>query len=147
MIATWDAKGFEGFKNFFFMYAQATSPEKTLLDGLDGFQARLPATGFAVGEWSNADSAVAPFLLRAELLLKNDLGAYPAGEGKKIYEALQGAQFARLRQYLKDVKEHPSIQATWDEVSRSQHAERLAMLIKYAVEGSPIRNLEPEPDV
>ncbi|KAL1941828.1 hypothetical protein VTO73DRAFT_6828 [Trametes versicolor] len=115
VIATWEAKGFEGFKDFFFMYAQATSPEKTLLDGLDAFQARLPATGFAVGEWSNADSAVAPFLLRAELLLKNDLGTYPVGEGKKLYEVLQGPRFARLRKYLEDVKEHPTIKTTWDE--------------------------------
>lgn len=127
-INTWETKCFEGFKSFFFMYAQSENAEKTLLDGIAAFQARLPATGFVVGEWSNADSAVAPFLLRIELLLKNDLGTYPAGEGVKVYQTLQGPKFARLGKYLQDVKEHPSVKATWDEVSDLRREEIVAKL-------------------
>ncbi|KAH9849004.1 thioredoxin-like protein [Lenzites betulinus] len=115
---TWDTKGFEGFRDFFFMYAKSEGAEKTLLDGLEAVQARLPPTGFAVGEWSNADAAVGPFVVRGFMLLKNDLGTYPAGKGIKLYEELQGPKFARLRKYAEDVQERPSFKATWDEAAQ-----------------------------
>ncbi|KAI0824921.1 thioredoxin-like protein [Trametes gibbosa] len=114
----WETKGTDGFRAFFFRYAQSEGAEKTLLEGLEAVQARLPATGFAVGGWSNADAAVAPFLVRVEMLLKNDLGVFPVGEGLKVYKELQDTKFARLRKYLEDVKEYPTFKATWDEAAQ-----------------------------
>ncbi|KAI0634697.1 thioredoxin-like protein [Trametes polyzona] len=114
-INTFETKVFEGFKDFFFMHKQSKDADKTFIDGLEALQARLPAAGFAVGEWSNADSAVIPFLLRVEVLLKNDLGTYPKGEGLKLYEVFKSEKFARLRKYIEDSKAYPGVKATWDE--------------------------------
>ncbi|EKM49075.1 uncharacterized protein PHACADRAFT_265855 [Phanerochaete carnosa HHB-10118-sp] len=111
-ITVVDGQPFEGFKGYFFMREPATK----LIDGLDALQKQLPATGFAVGEkWTIADIAIAPFLARIFLLLENDLGVYPAGDGKKTLEILRGEKFARLNKYYEDVKAQSSFKATWDE--------------------------------
>ena len=111
--ALFDGKVFEAFKNYFFM---ATATASDLLDALDFVQGRLPETGFAVGEFSIADVAAAPFLVRILLLLEHDIGRYPAGDGKKTFEALQRPRFARLSKYIADLKARPSFQASYDEV-------------------------------
>ena len=112
-ITAFDATVFEGFKGFFFMGA----PAATLIDGIDALQKLLPATGFAAGEkWSIADIAVAPIFARIVMLLGNDLGRYPVGEGKKTLEVLRGAKFDRFNKYLEDLKAQPSFKTTWDEV-------------------------------
>lgn len=111
--ALFDGKVFEAFKNYFFM---ATATASDLLDALDFVQGRLPETGFAVGEFSIADVAAAPFLVRILLLLEHDIGRYPAGDGKKTFEALQKPRFARLSKYIADLKARPSFQASYDEV-------------------------------
>ncbi|GBE89240.1 glutathione S-transferase C-terminal-like protein [Sparassis crispa] len=77
--------------------------------------ALLPETGFAVGEYSTADIAVTPFLARALTALKNDLGLYPAGEGKKLYDLFHTPRFERLQKYWRDVSSRPSFKATFDE--------------------------------
>lgn len=110
-----DAHVFEGFKAFFFM----REPASKLLDALDRFQQQLPARGFAVGDkWTLADMAAAPFLVRTYLLLEHDLGVYPAGEGPKTLALLRGERFARLNQYLADLRAQPSFKATWDEAAQ-----------------------------
>ena len=112
-ITAFDTTVFAGFKGFFFMGA----PAATLVDGIDALQKLLPATGFAAGEkWSIADIVAAPFLVRIVMLLNNDLGKYPVGEGKKTLEVLRGAKFNRFNKYLEDLKAQPSFKATWDEV-------------------------------
>ncbi len=112
-VALFDTKVHEAFKGFFFM----GTPASDLLDQLEAVQARLPETGFAVGEFSIADVAAAPFLARIMLLLENDIGKYPVGEGKKAFEALQKPKFARLMKYITDLKARPSFQASYDHVS------------------------------
>ncbi|KAI0666284.1 thioredoxin-like protein [Trametes maxima] len=97
----------------FFMYGDGA--EKTLYEAFETLQARLPATGFAVGEWSTADIAAGPYLTRIYMLLKNDIGKYPAGKGVEVYKTLQGPKFARLSKYIEDIKQYPSFKATWDE--------------------------------
>ncbi|KAI0366312.1 thioredoxin-like protein [Pilatotrama ljubarskyi] len=99
----------EGFKVFFF--AHSPEAEKTLLDSLEA----LPESGFAVGEWSIADIAAGPFLARIEMLLRHDLGSFPAGEGVRVHKVLQSERFARLGKYLDDVKAWPSFRDTWNE--------------------------------
>ncbi|KAA1480034.1 hypothetical protein DENSPDRAFT_855654, partial [Dentipellis sp. KUC8613] len=80
-----------------------------------------PSGGFAVGDFSFADAAVAPFLVRAELYLRNDIGKFNEGEGIRLYkQVFESAQFAWLQQYWKDIVARPSIKATFNEVSSLQ---------------------------
>ena len=48
----------------------------------------------------------------------NELGAYPEGEGKKVWEALSSGQgrLARFGKYLTDLLNRESFKATFDEV-------------------------------
>ena len=94
-------------------------PASVLLDALAVVQARLPPQGgFAVGpEFSLADVAIAPFLLRIIMVFEHELGKFPLGEGRKALEALKEPRFARLTEYLENIRARSSIQKTWDEVS------------------------------
>jgi glutathione S-transferase len=70
----------------------------------------LPAEGkgeYAIrDEFTLADAAIAPFIGRVDLTLKNDLGAYQEGEGTKIYETLQSnTKFSRFRRYAQHLKD------------------------------------------
>lgn len=89
-----------------------------LVQAFEALQALLPAKGFVIGEFSIADIAVAPFLARLELLLANDLGAWPAGrgEGPKIIGLLQQPKLARIWEYWKELQTRPSFVATFDKV-------------------------------
>jgi len=105
-------------------YAAASRGESpdNMLTGIEAIQALLPADGYAVGEWSIADAAVTPFLARAEVALKNDLGAFDEGAGKKTWETLEAdPKFERFRKYFTAVKNRKSFQETFDEVSWLTH--------------------------
>lgn len=80
-------------------------------------QSLLPAEGFAVGKFSAADIAIAPFLARARVSLVNEIGKYPEGDGKKVWEALTTGKFARLGKYAEDLFARESFSSTFDEVS------------------------------
>ena len=71
-----------------------------------------------VGEYSMADIAITPFLARARMSFKNDIGAWEEGEGPKIWETVASAsgRFARLAKYTDRVFARESFKATWDEV-------------------------------
>ncbi|KAH9926322.1 uncharacterized protein BXZ73DRAFT_90980 [Epithele typhae] len=58
-----------------------------------------PAAGFAAGAFSLADVAVAPFLLRGEVLMRYEIRKYPVGEGRRVLDALAEPRFARLAKY------------------------------------------------
>jgi len=88
-----------------------------LVKNIEDVQELLPAAGgFAVGsEYTIADAALAPFLGRLELLLKNDIGAFATGEGRKGHaQIFEGQKFARLQQYFKDITSRESWKATFD---------------------------------
>jgi glutathione S-transferase len=89
-----------------------------LIQALEQVQALLPPQGFAVGEFSLADIAIAPFLARLKVNLSNDLGGYPAGQGygPKTLEALHTPRLTRFQQYWKEVLAHPSVAGTFDQV-------------------------------
>ncbi|KAJ7867286.1 glutathione S-transferase [Mycena leptocephala] len=92
-------------------------PFEPLFEALEQLQALLPADKmYAVGdEYTAADIAIAPFLARMEVWLKNDLGAYKEGEGKKASEHLfSGDRFARLIKYFDALKARESFKATFD---------------------------------
>ncbi|KAL7283936.1 hypothetical protein ACG7TL_001208 [Trametes sanguinea] len=114
-IAATDAPLFDAFRAFFFQCSEGA--DQTLLKAFQTIQDRLPPTGFAIGEWSMADIATAPMLVRIRLLLKHDMGRYSAGEGRKLFEALQEPKFARLMKYIDDTEQWPSFRDTWDEAA------------------------------
>lgn len=89
------------------------------VQGIQAIQDLLPEQGFAVGEFSIADVAVAPFLARSLTVLENEIGAYEPGEGKKLLETLQQPRFARFQKYWADLQARPSFQATFDKVGHS----------------------------
>ena len=62
---------------------------EALLAQSDSLQRLLPETGFAVGEWSLADVALVPVLLRFEVMMANEIGKYAVGEGKRTLEILK----------------------------------------------------------
>ncbi|TFY53118.1 hypothetical protein EVG20_g10258 [Dentipellis fragilis] len=114
----------------FFAFSMRGEAPDALLKALKELQALLPpGGGFAVGpEFSIADAAFAPFLGRLELNLRHDLGLYPVGEGLKVHkQVFEGAEFARLQQYFKDIVARPSFKTTFDEAYLLEHAKaRLA---------------------
>ncbi|KAF9448150.1 hypothetical protein P691DRAFT_730207 [Macrolepiota fuliginosa MF-IS2] len=98
-------------------YGAATRGESldNVLAAIDVLQSLLPAEGYAVGEWSIADAAVTPFLARIDLALKNDLGAYDEGLGRKAWNTLHtDPKFERFRKYFADVRARKSFQETFD---------------------------------
>ena len=96
------------------------APVDDLYAALEYLQSLLPAeSGFAIGEFSAADIAIAPFLARMRISFQNDIGTFPEGEGPKIYAEITGAgsgKFARLAKYQEDLFARESFKATWDEV-------------------------------
>jgi glutathione S-transferase len=101
---------------FFDVHMRGKSPE-FIVSAIEVLQDLLPAEGYAVGEWSMADAAVVTFVARAEVGLKNDLGAYDEGTGTKAWDKLETSpKFERFRKWYADVKRRKSFQDTYDEV-------------------------------
>ena len=95
------------------------APVEDLYAALEYLQSLLPAeSGFAIGEFSAADIAIAPFLARMRITFLNDIGAFPEGEGKKVWATITSGRFARLAQYMDDLFARESFKATFDEVNR-----------------------------
>ncbi|TFK93672.1 hypothetical protein K466DRAFT_594193 [Polyporus arcularius HHB13444] len=90
-------------------------PADPILQAIETLQQALPPTGFAVGQFSIADIAVAPSFMRMMLFLKSELGAYSEEDGQKMREALASEKFVRFRRYIEDLHEWPSIKKNWDE--------------------------------
>lgn len=100
----------EQFRNVFFRGAPVTD---AFFQGFETLQSALPPTGFAAGEWSLAEAAVAPFLARVMLYLDAGFGWYSEADGESMRAALASARFARLQQYVQDVRTRPSFAKTW----------------------------------
>ncbi|KAI0703306.1 glutathione S-transferase C-terminal-like protein [Earliella scabrosa] len=101
-----------------FLQGKSTQGAEDLYAAVAHLEALLPPEGgFAVGPYSIADVAISPFLARTRVALLNDLGAYPEGEGAKVWAEISGAtgRFARFGQYVKDVLDRESFKATFDE--------------------------------
>ena len=98
-------------------FQQRGGSEDDVIKAFEVIQSLLSPTGFAVGEYSLADIAIAPFLARFDVSLRNELGNFPEGAGSAILETLRSPRFARLQKYFEDLKSRPSFQRTFDEVS------------------------------
>ncbi|KAM5541844.1 hypothetical protein V8D89_004573 [Ganoderma adspersum] len=103
------------FSPAYFALQMRGAPAADLYAALEYLQALLPAEGFAVGAYSMADIAITSFLARARLSLTNDIGAWEAGEGPKIWETITTGKFARLAKYIDDLFARESFKTTWDE--------------------------------
>jgi glutathione S-transferase len=81
-------------------------------------QELLSPSGFAVGDhFTIADAALAPFLGRWELLLRNDVGRFEEGTGPQVHAVLfQSERFSRLQEYLANVSSRQSFKNTFDPV-------------------------------
>ncbi|KAH9943548.1 hypothetical protein B0H21DRAFT_491323 [Amylocystis lapponica] len=86
-----------------------------LVNGVEQLQALLPATGFAVGEYSIADIAVTPFIARLNVVATNVAGAFAEEDAVKLAEVFNAPKFARFQQYWKDLRARPNFSATFDE--------------------------------
>ncbi|OJT03422.1 Vegetative incompatibility protein HET-E-1 [Trametes pubescens] len=89
-------------------------PIEGVLKALETLQAALPPDGgFAAGEWSIAEAAVAPFIARLFLFLHVGLGSYTEKQGQTLRDTMASPRFARLVQWVKDVHKRPSFKKTW----------------------------------
>ncbi|KAH6908863.1 hypothetical protein BKA70DRAFT_1279028 [Coprinopsis sp. MPI-PUGE-AT-0042] len=102
---------------FYTIAMRGTEDPSTWLAGIEVLQGLLPKEGgFAIGEYSIADAAITPFLVRANTVFSNDIGVYGEGLGKKLYDTLQNdPKYARYRQYFKDITERESLKTTYHE--------------------------------
>ncbi|KAJ6582522.1 glutathione S-transferase [Mycena vulgaris] len=103
-----------------------------LWDALEALQSLLPADKpFAVGnQFTAADIALAPFLARMEVALKNDIGVFKAGEGTQAAEYFfSGGRFARLVKYFDAIKARESFKTTFDaELIKENYVNRFGPL-------------------
>lgn len=81
-------------------------------------QELLQPSGFAVGDhFTIADAALAPFLGRWELELRNDVGKYAEGTGPRVHEVLfQSERFSRLQAYFANIASRQSFKNSFDPV-------------------------------
>jgi glutathione S-transferase len=112
--------------------AKATDPYVTFMfrgEAPDNFiaavatiQELLSPNGFAVGDqFTIADAAIAPFLGRWELLLRNDVGKYAEGTGPRVHEILfRSERFARLQKYFANISSRQSFKNSFDSVRVSR---------------------------
>lgn len=90
-----------------------------LLAALEYLQGLIPAGApYATGDsFTIADIGIVPFLVIANVCLKNDCGRWEKGEGPKAYEKAHSPKFDKLWKYLEGIKKRKTFQETFDEVS------------------------------
>jgi glutathione S-transferase len=95
----------------FFAYISGNGPASNYLEGVEAIQALLPADKpFALGaDFTAADIAIAPFILRAEVALS-------LRDNESVWKTLQESKYERFLKYYQNLKAHPSVSSTWDEV-------------------------------
>ncbi|KAI0703189.1 hypothetical protein C8Q76DRAFT_771546 [Earliella scabrosa] len=101
-----------------FGHISRNAPVEDLYNAIEYLQSLLPVDGgFVVGEYSLADISLTPFLARARVSLLNELGAFPEGEGKKIWETITSTtgKYARFAKYVEDALARESFKATFNE--------------------------------
>ncbi|CDO72828.1 hypothetical protein BN946_scf185002.g13 [Trametes cinnabarina] len=117
---------------------QGKGPVHDFYEAVEFLQGLLPEEGYAIGPYSLADIAITPFLGRARIALKSDLGGYPRGEGPRVLETLTSGngRFARIGKYFHDLLERESFKATFDEVSSLvMHTEVVPLLTVALAQG------------
>jgi glutathione S-transferase len=79
-------------------------------------QELLSSSGFAAGDhFTIADAALAPFVGRWELPLRNDFGNFEEGTGPQVHAVLfQSERFSRLQNFLANISSRQSFKNTFD---------------------------------
>ncbi|KAG9099415.1 hypothetical protein FS749_001335 [Ceratobasidium sp. UAMH 11750] len=104
---------------YFGFVSKGESPEP-LYAALLALQEQLErASPFLGGDKLNiADAAIAPFALRLNAQLREDVGAYAEGQGPKVHaEIFQNERFATFQKYFKTLSERQTVHDSFPEVS------------------------------
>jgi glutathione S-transferase len=104
---------------YFGVLHKGESPE-ALYSALLVLQEQLArAQPFLGGDKLNiADAAIAPFVLRLDSQLKNDIGAYAEGEGPKLHaEIFKNERFGTFQKYAQALLERQTVKDSFPEVS------------------------------
>ncbi|KAI0699162.1 thioredoxin-like protein [Cerioporus squamosus] len=117
-----DTKFLPAFAGFLFGLG---TPVEGLLAVMEGLQRMLPAEGFAVGEWSIADAAAMPLLMRLNRILELGSPTIKEGAAAQVIQALSSPRFARIQKYVADNTARPSMARTWDQAKFKSRIERL----------------------
>ncbi|KAI0777317.1 hypothetical protein BD413DRAFT_175854 [Trametes elegans] len=96
-------------------YFLRNAPVEDFYAAVEYIQSLLPAEGFAIGQYSIADIAIAPFLARTRLSLLNEIGKYPEGDGKKVWATITSGKYARFAKYQEDLFARDTFKETFDE--------------------------------
>ncbi|KAH9051929.1 glutathione S-transferase [Lactarius vividus] len=98
---------------FFF---RGESPDAFIAAAAEIQELLSPTAQFAVGDhFTIADAAIAPFLARWELQLRNDVGKFAEGTGPRVHKELfQSERFARLQKYLANISSRESFKSSFD---------------------------------
>jgi len=105
----------EAFVAFFY---RGEAPD-SFVAAITEIQELLSPSGFAVGNhFTIADAALAPFVGRWELNLRNDVGKYAEGTGPRIHELLlRSERFARLQKFYDNITSRQSYKTSFDSES------------------------------
>ncbi|RDX41653.1 hypothetical protein OH76DRAFT_1411869 [Lentinus brumalis] len=123
-----DAKFLPAFAGFIFGLG---TPVEGLLAAIEGLQRMLPAEGFAVGEWSIADAAAMPLLMRLNQVLELKPSMIKKDAAAQVVEALASPRFARIHKYIADNVARPSMAKTWDRAAiDAETTKRIERLMK-----------------
>jgi len=108
-------KVFPPFAAFFF---RGESPDAFIAAVAEIQDLLPPAVQFAVGDhFTIADAAIAPFLGRWEVHLRNDVGKFAEGTGPRVYEELfLSERFGRLQKYFANISSRESFKNSFDSV-------------------------------
>ncbi|TFK79322.1 hypothetical protein K466DRAFT_606231 [Polyporus arcularius HHB13444] len=126
----------EKFSKAFFKFVLFGGSMDEMLDAVVEMQALLPDTGFAVGAWSIADTAFAPFLVRLESLLRNNFCTFADGVAEKTLTELRAPTFARIWRYLEENVARESMAKTWDETDALAEINRRVVSIQSAAQNN-----------
>jgi glutathione S-transferase len=111
------------FSNKYAAHVVQGAPAADLIAGAEAIQALLPADKkFALGDdFTVADIAIAPFLLRAEIV-------FGFKDPENVLSTFQSEKLARFWKYYQDLKAHPHVQSTFDtEYVKSMYAQRFGV--------------------
>jgi len=110
-----DAVGTKFNPAYFAYVVTGKGSQADLIKAFKDIQALLPETGYAVGEWSIADAAIAPFIARLFVALETDHGLYAVGEGPKTLELIKTSpELNRVQKYIQDITTRKSFVDTFD---------------------------------
>ncbi|KAH0581702.1 hypothetical protein H2248_011389 [Termitomyces sp. 'cryptogamus'] len=95
--------------------AMRGEPTQKILAAIEKIQSLLPVENYAVGEFTIADIAVAPFFARCEVFLDHGIGLFEEGTGRNVLESLRmDPKFERYRRYWQDLQARESFKKTFD---------------------------------